>query len=132
MKNIHKNLKKQLETLSPGDLVCVYWNDASIGSSFSSAGIPVPVMSWGVFVGSVGEPKHIILAQSDFAYNPEIHDDDYIAIPYPWFKKIEVLKKAFLTGKEVTVILNCIIQGVGSRRRRRIFQMRTQNHERLH
>jgi len=127
---MNKQILKEIEKLEPGDLVCIHWNDASIGSSFTTAGIPVPVKSVGIYVGSVGEPKHAILAQNDFAYNYELRDEDYTAIPQTWFRKVEIIKKAFLTQQEADIILKSILSGPSTRRRRRrIFQKRTQNHE---
>jgi hypothetical protein len=63
-------MMKQLESLSPGDLICVDWYDASIGKSLGSGvDVDVPVKSWGIFVGLLGQKnKHIILAQNDFLY----------------------------------------------------------------
>ena len=129
---INKPTLKGIEKLDPGDLVCIFWNDASIGSSFTTAGIPVPVKSVGIYVGYAGDPKHAILCQNDFSYNLELHDVDYTAIPLPWFKKTQILKKAFITKEEAALILKNILTGAGTRRRRRrIFQMRTNNHEKL-
>lgn len=127
-----KELKKQLKDLQPGDLVCIYWNDASIGTAFGTAGIPVPVKSVGIFVGYAGDPKHFILAQNDFAYNEKLRDVDYTAIPYPWFRKIQILQNIFVTQEEAEIILRNILTGAGTRRRRRrILQMRAVNHEKL-
>ena len=126
-----KTVLKQIKSLQPGDLVCIRWNDASIGSSFRSAGIPVPVRSWGIYVGSVGDPKHMILTQNDFAYNDEIRDDDYTAIPHPWATHVVVLEKKCVKPEDAETMLKNILRGAGSRRRRRIFQMRAENHERL-
>lgn len=127
-----KELKEQLEDLQPGALICIHWNDASIGSSFTNVGIPVPVKSVGIYVGYAGQPKHAIVCQNDFSYNPELHDVDYTAIPYPWFKEVEILHKAFITREEAAIILKNILTGAGTRRRRRrIFQMRAENHEKL-
>ena len=128
---MNKEILKQIEALNPGDLVFVLWNDASIGSSFRSAGIPVPVRSWGIYVGSVGEPKHMILTQNDFAYNYELRDDDYTAVPHPWATKIVILEKNHVSREDAEIMLKNILSGAGSRRRRRIFQMRAENHERL-
>ena len=127
---MNRQFLKEIEKLEPGDLVCIHWNDTSIGSSFTTAGIPVPVKSIGIYVGSVGEPKHAVLAQNDFAYNYELRDDGYTAIPHIWFRKVETIKKAFVTPQEAGIILKSILLGPSTRRRRRrIFQMRTQNHE---
>lgn len=123
---------KQLSDLQPGDLVCLYWNDASIGSSLTTGGIPVPVKSVGIFVGYAGEPKHFILAQNDFAYNYEMRDVDYTAIPCPWFNNIDIIKRGYVAVEEAAVIFKNIITSGGTRRRRRrIFQMKAVNHEKL-
>lgn len=128
---MNKQVLKQLKALSPGDIVCIYWNDASIGSSFESYGIPVPVQSVGMYVGSVGEPKHAILAQNDFAYNQDLRDVDYTAIPLAWLKHIEIIKKAHMTKDHAAIILKNILTGRGARRRRKVYQMRAENHEKL-
>ena len=127
---------KKKENLESGDLVCIYWNDASIGSSLTATGIPVPVMSIGIYIGCAGDPKHAILCQNDFTYNPEIHDVDYTAIPFPWLKEIKILQKAFITSEEAKLILRNVLSGPSTRRRRGrgirgIFQMRANNHDKL-
>jgi len=129
---MNKEVLKQIEAISPGDLVYVRWNDASIGSSFRTTGIQTPVKTWGIYVGSVGEPKHMILTQNDFVYNYELRDDDYTAIPHPWAVKVEIRRKQEVTPEEAELMLKNILNGAGTRRRRRIFQMRTKNNERTH
>jgi hypothetical protein len=66
-----KEVVKQVKGLTLGDLVKVEWYDASIGKSLSGGlnGIDVPVTSWGIFIGLLGQKnKHIILAQNNFRY----------------------------------------------------------------
>ena len=52
-----KGVLNQVKDLHPGDLVKVEWFDASIGKSLSGGlnGIDVPVQSWGIFLGVLGE-----------------------------------------------------------------------------
>ena len=60
-----KEILTQIKGLVAGDLICVEWYDASIGKSLSNglSGIDVPVKSWGVFIGILGQKnKRIILA----------------------------------------------------------------------
>jgi hypothetical protein len=79
-----KDVVRQIKSLSPGDLVRVEWFDASIGKSLTGGlgGIDVPVSSWGVFVGVLGEKnKHIILAQNNFRYSDNLYDIDYTTVP---------------------------------------------------
>jgi len=49
----------------------VEWSDASVGKSLGSGvAVDVPVRSWGVFIGVLGEKnKHIVLAQNSFRYS---------------------------------------------------------------
>jgi hypothetical protein len=52
-----KEVDKQVKDLQPGDLVRIEWFDASVGKSLSGglAGIDVPVKSWGVYIGLLGQ-----------------------------------------------------------------------------
>lgn len=63
------SLRKTIEGLCPGDLICVSWCDASVGkSSGSGMAIDVPVKSWGIYVGLIGDRvKHIVLCRTVFA-----------------------------------------------------------------
>lgn len=90
-----KNLKKQLQTLSVGDLIRVEWYDASIGKSLGSGvAVDVPVKSWGIFIGVLGEKsKHIILAQNNFRYIDGVYAIDYTAIPLVCTVNISVIDK---------------------------------------
>ena len=109
------NLKKVLEEISSGDLICVEWCDASTGKA-SSLGlvIDVPVRSWGVFVGLFGSKiKHIVLAQNSFQYSDGLYDLDYTAIPLGWALSISVAEKAHFPAQAAIGLVKS-------------FQMRTQ------
>jgi len=129
----HKNSKKQLEALSPGDLVKVEWSDASIGKSLGSGmAVDVPVNSWGIFIGVLGEKsKHIILGQNDFRYADGLYDIDYTAVPVAWTMNIRVIEKNHLSVEEAKVLLNSFL--IGGRRTlpKRKRQKRVINHQRL-
>jgi len=87
-----KEVDKQIKDLHPGDLVKIEWFDASVGKSLSGglAGIDVPVKSWGIYIGLLGQKnKHIILAQNNFQYADGLYDIDYTAIPTSWTTKIQ-------------------------------------------
>ncbi|MCW4048064.1 MAG: hypothetical protein NWE99_10990 [Candidatus Bathyarchaeota archaeon] len=96
--SLSKSLQRQVAQLSPGDLVCCEWCDASVGKSLGSgANVDVPVKSWGIFVGILGEKiKHIILAQNSFRYSDGFFDIDYTAIPLSWHVKISVIVKEYV------------------------------------
>src|SRR5512139_3796425 len=90
MKN---NIRKTVDGLSPGDLICCSWCDASVGkSSGSGMRIDVPVKSWGIYVGLIGDKvKHIVLAQNSFRYSDGLFDLDYTAVPLSWAVEVSVL-----------------------------------------
>lgn len=129
-----KGLKKQLESLSVGDLVCVEWCDASVGkSSGSGRAIDVPVKSWGVFIGILGEKaKHIVLAQNSFRYADGLFDLDYSAIPLSWTINVAVLAKEHIPKQIADQLVNSF--SFGGRRmfsHTRTFQQRLSTHGRL-
>ena len=93
-----KEVVKQVKGLSLGDLVRVDWFDASIGKSLTSGigSIDVPVQSWGIYLGVLGEKnKHIILAQNSFRYADGVYDIDYTAVPVVVARLICVSKRTF-------------------------------------
>ena len=127
-KKLSKNLKRELESLSPGDLICVDWFDASIGKSLGiGADVDVPVKSWGVFVGALGQKsKHIILAQNDFLYSDGVYDIDYTAVPVSWTCSIQIIVKNHVNPETAKQLLNSFL--VGGRRRLHKAQNRVANH----
>jgi hypothetical protein len=126
-----KNLRKQLEQLAPGDLVSVDWCDASVGKSLGSGvAVDVPVQSWGIFIGVLGEKnKHIVLAQNSFRYSDGLFDIDYTAIPLSWTANINVIVKGHVEPKAATILVNSFLMG-GRRafRERKIQQQSVKNH----
>jgi hypothetical protein len=110
---IKAGLKKTLESLSPGDLICVNWCDASVGkSSGSGVAIDVPVKSWGVYVGVFGEKaKHIVLAQNSFRYADGLFDLDYTAIPLSWTVDVMVLVKEHVPRELAGRLINSFLLG---------------------
>lgn len=95
---MNETVFQQLKTLNPGDLIRVEWFDASTGAALDYMGrIEFPVISWGVFLGVYGEPKHLVMAQSNWIRSEDFYDPDVVVIPLSWAEK--VVKK---TPKEVT------------------------------
>jgi hypothetical protein len=110
MKN---SLKKAIESLSPGDLICCSWCDASVGkSSGSGMAIDVPVKSWGIYVGLIGDKvKHIVLAQNSFRYSDGLFDLDYTAIPLSWAIDVSVLVKEYIPKESAVKLVNSFMMG---------------------
>ncbi len=107
------SLRKTIEGLSPGDLVCVSWCDASVGkSSGSGMAIDVPVKSWGIYVGLIGDKvKHIVLAQNSFRYADGLFDLDYTAIPLSWAIDISVIVKEHIPKEAAAKLVNSFMMG---------------------
>ena len=123
-----KQVLKQLKGLQPGDLVRVGWFDASIGKSLTSGAIDLPVKSWGIYIGILGEKnKHIILAQNSFKYTNGLFDIDYTAIPLGWAIEIAVVSKHEISLLEAQSLLTSFLRG-----RSRTLKRKIVNHEKLH
>jgi len=123
---MNKQVLKQIKSLQPGDLICVTWSDASIGKSLSGgfSGIDVPVASYGIFIGVLGEKsRHIILGQNHFRYANGLYDIDYTAIPVAWGAKITVVHRGEVDQATAQALLNSFLQG-----RTRTLKRRVKNH----
>jgi len=126
-----KEVVRQIRSLSLGDLVRVDWFDASIGKSLSGglSGIDVPVCSWGIFVGVLGEKnKHIILAQNNFRYSDNLYDIDYTAVPTTWTINITVIFKNHVKPEEAAHLLNSFLANAKRTLKRKIRQQKVKNH----
>jgi hypothetical protein len=108
-----KQILKTLESIKPGDLIAVDWCDASVGkSSGSGMTIDVPVKSWGIFVGLIGDRvKHIVIAQNSFRYADGLFDLDYTAIPVGWAIGASVLLKDHVPGESASRLVNSFMIG---------------------
>ncbi|MCW4046115.1 MAG: hypothetical protein NWE99_00925 [Candidatus Bathyarchaeota archaeon] len=107
-----KEILNQIKCLTAGDLVMLEWHDASIGKSLSNgvSGIDVPVKSWGVYIGTLGQKRrHIILAQNCFRYSDGLYDIDYTAIPVPWTTNATIIAKAHVDEAEAKDLLNSFL-----------------------
>ncbi len=107
------SLNKAIENLNPGDLICCSWCDASVGkSSGSGMAIDVPVKSWGVYVGLIGDKvKHIVLAQNSFRYADGLFDLDYTAIPLSWAVEVSILSKEHIPKDSASKLVNSFMMG---------------------
>ena len=125
---------KQIKQLQIGDLIRVEWNDASVGKSLSGGvrAIDVPVQSWGVFLGVLGErARHIILGQNNFRYADGLYDIDYTAIPVSWTANIIVIAKNHVPIQEANALLNSFLLGGRRTFPQRTRQQKVRNHDKL-
>jgi hypothetical protein len=67
----------------------------------------VPVRSWGIFVGLIGDRvKHIVIAQNSFRYADGLFDLDYTAIPVGWALDVSVLVKEHIPFDMASRLVN--------------------------
>jgi hypothetical protein len=107
-----KEILKQIKGLVAGDLVCIEWCDASIGKSLSNglSGIDVPVKSWGIYVGILGQKrKHVILAQNCFRYSDGLYDIDYTAVPVLWVMNAAAIAKRHVSADDAKHLMNSFL-----------------------
>lgn len=124
-KILRRKINEQIKNVKPGDLVRVEWFDASIGRSLSSGvEVDVPVKSWGIFVGLLGErKKHIVLAQNSFKYSDGLYDVDYTSIPISWTIEVKVISCGEVPPGVADLLLKSFLAG-----RCRTIKRRTRNH----
>jgi hypothetical protein len=110
---LSKQVLKLIENVNPGDLIAVDWCDASVGkSSGSGLSIDVPVKSWGIYVGLIGDKiKHIVIAQNSFRYADGLFDLDYTAIPIGWALGVQVLVKEHIPTDSASKLVNSFMMG---------------------
>jgi len=125
-----KKIPEEMKRLSIGDLVQVQWTDASIGKSLSAGmNVDVPVVSWGLYLGLLGQKsKHIILVQNNFRYCDGLCDLDYTAIPLTWSTKVDVIVKNHINPGEAQTLLNSFLMGGRRSLQNRTKQEHVSNH----
>lgn len=107
-----RRVLRQIKSLQLGDLVRVEWFDASIGRSLRGGAIDIPVKSWGIYLGLLGEKnKHIILAQNNFCFSDGLYDVDYTAIPVSWAAEIKACHTEEISQEEAEKLLSSFLQG---------------------
>jgi len=126
-----KKVLKQLSELQLGDLVEVTWFDASKGrmetveelreAGASGAEIDLPVISYGVYIGSFGKmAKHIVLVASQWIYAQGYGQIDCTIIPVGTVENIGVLISKLMVMENVRVCQQAFIHGRARRLMRRI------------
>jgi len=121
---------EEIRRLNAGDLVRVDWCDASIGKSLTSGkDVDVPVQSWGIFIGVLGEKKrHFVIAQNSYRFSDGMYDLDYTAIPVGWSFSVTPLVKNHLQAEEAKDLLTSFLNGGRQNPARRKIQQRVRNH----
>lgn len=141
MAKIMREVRKQIRDLQLGDLIRVRWFDACKGearideqSEEAKVQFDIPVTSWGVFLGVVGEKaKHILLIRDHFQMNASssVYDVDFSVVPIGMIHAIEILKRSELEPHVAELLQQAFLKARTSRRKGRIvlhLNMEADNH----
>ena len=120
---------KQIKGLQLGDLVKVKWFDASKGEARidrdveSQIQFDIPVTSWGVFLGVVGErTKHILLIRDHFQMNEAlgVYDIDFNVVPVGMIHGVEILRQGELEPHIAILLQQAFLRARTTKRKGRI------------
>jgi len=130
MARIVREVKRQIKGLQLGDLIRVRWFDACKGearideqSEDAKVQFDIPVTSWGVFLGLVGEKtKHVLLIRDHFQMNASsgVYDVDFNVVPVGMINAIEVLKQGELEPKVAELLQQAFLKARTNKRKGRI------------
>ena len=107
---MNKKVLKQLKALHLGDLVEVFWHDASKGEariderSEEVMQFDIPVRSVGYFLGLAGtRVKHVVLIRDSFEFNEAegVYDVDFNIVPLGMIYDVNVALPKALEGRVV-------------------------------
>jgi len=130
MARIMREVRNQIKSLQLGDLVRVRWFDACKGearideqSEEAKVQFDIPVTSWGVFLGLVGEKtKHVLLIRDHFQMNATsgVYDIDFNVVPIGMIQAVEVLKQGELEAHVAELLQQAFLKAKTSKRKGRI------------
>lgn len=114
-----KQILKQIKALHLGDLVEVFWHDASKGEARIDERldeimqVDIPVRSAGYFIGLAGKRvKHVILIRDTFQLNEHagIYDVDYNVIPVGMIYNVKVALSKALPTRRASALRNLFLR----------------------
>jgi len=124
-----REVRNQIKSLQLGDLVRVRWFDACKGEaridkqSEEEVQFDIPVTSWGIFLGVVGEKaRHVLLIRDHFQMNAGlgIYDIDFNVVPIGMIQAVEVLKQGELEAHVAELLQQAFLKAKTSKRKGRI------------
>lgn len=130
MAKLVREVRKQIKGLQLGDLIRVRWFDACKGearideqSEEAKVQFDIPVTSWGVFLGVVGEKtKHVLLIRDHFQMNAAlgVYDIDFNVVPIGMIQAVEVLKQGELEPQVAKLLQQAFLKARTNKRKGRI------------
>ncbi len=130
------NVSGQVKNLRLGDLVRIEWFDASKGEARinkrAEPGVQfdIPVTSWGIFLGIVGQKtKHAVLLRDHFEMSEAlgVYDVDFNVIPLGMIHEVKVLKNGELDHDVAALLQEAFLRARIRRRKGRVHLKVEQN-----
>ena len=121
-----KRVLKRVEALQLGDLVEIFWLDASKGEARvqkkakAKTQFDIPVQSTGYFIGVAGQKtKHVILVRAAFQISSNVYDIDWNCVPIGLIYEVNVARSSALNLRLATHLQKAFLEiGITKRRRR--------------
>jgi len=100
---MNKQISKQVKALQLGDLVEIFWLDASKGEARvqrkakAETQFDIPVQSTGYFIGVAGQKtRHVILVRDAFQLSSDVYDIDWNCVPIGMICGVKVARPGAL------------------------------------
>lgn len=133
-----KQVSKQLKALQLGDLVELFWNDASKGEaridklSEEILQFEIPVRSVGYFLGFAGQRvKHVILIRDSFQLNEAegVYDVDFSIVPFGMIYNVYVARPNALDATFVLMLREAFLKAQTRKQKGRLVIYAKETHK---
>jgi len=124
---VKKEILKQIKALQLGDLVEIFWLDASKGEARvqkkakAETQFDIVVQSTGYFIGVAGQKtKHVILVRDAFQLSSEVYDIDWNCVPIGMIYRVNVARPGALNLQLATHLQKAFLKIEITKRRGRM------------
>jgi len=124
---MNKQILKQIKALQLGDLVEIFWLDASKGEARvqkkvkSKTQFDILVQSTGYFIGVAGQKtKHVILVRDAFQLSSDVYDIDWNCVPIGMIDRVNVARPGALNLQLATHLQKAFLKIEVTKRRGRM------------
>jgi len=122
-----KEILKQIKALQLGDLVEIFWFDASKGEARvqrkakAETQFEILVQSTGYFIGVAGQKaKHVILVRDAFQLSSDVYDIDWNCVPIGMICGVKVARPGALNLQLATSLQKAFLKIEITKRRGRM------------
>jgi len=123
---VKKQIVKKVKALQLGDLVEIFWLDASKGEARiqkkvkAKTQFDIPVQSTGYFIGISGQKtKHVILVRDAFQLSSDVYDIDWNCVPIGMIYETNVARPSALNPQLATNLQKVFLEIEITKRRGR-------------